>query len=875
MKPITAQSLLYLLPPTLSLLVGLFLAFWALVKGRDRSEARLFALICLWMSLLCPAFISHHLMTDKAAIIALERLIHFFYVYIPFILLLFFHRVLGIRRRGLGIACLAASFILSLTTFSNVYISGLNTYSWGYIAKGGPAFQVFGLYSLMLVGYCIQQLLQRLQHERNPVKILKFKYLLLSFGLSGFLTFLNIPAMNGIDFYPLGNLTFIPLAVMAYGLLRHRLLDMRRMLRNTLLWIEVSSLVLLPNLALFVWLRQQLGNWSPLGHFLFILVWFGFNLLYFFMIQPRINRAFNRHQTDLVEARGHFLEEVALLKNLDDLSAALAHALVSHIGFPQAAVHVRVEGRRGVYRRADGEIVALQRTLERFVVRYGRLIERFRLPAGSEQQALLALFEDTRSAYLVPMIQEHRLLAVIMLPEKTDRLPLNSDESRFIREVMAAGTIALFNSMLYQSVSDLRDRLQTRKAILTQEIRDREKAQRSLAIRERQYRLLAENVMDVIWIINADEGQFTYISPSIERLTGYTPREALTMPLTRLLTPASLDEARAQIRPQVLSAGTGGQRPGEGTSWLLNTEIELVRKDGATVWTEVSAGPLREKDIAYTAILGVCRDVTERRRNQALQQAKMAADKANQAKSEFLANMSHELRTPLNHIIGFTELVADRHFGPLNETQADYLQDVLNSSQHLLELINDILDLSKVEAGKMAVDPSEFQLLEVLEGSLTMVKEKSLKHGIQLELDTQQAPATLRADKRKFKQILYNLLSNAVKFTPDGGRVSLAAAAQPGHNGDGAAVAFSVQDSGIGIAPDDLERIFNTFEQVESSAARQFDGTGLGLALSRRLVEMHGGRIWAESEGPDQGSRFVFTLPVDTPVEPNQMTGTG
>jgi signal transduction histidine kinase len=253
----------------------------------------------------------------------------------------------------------------------------------------------------------------------------------------------------------------------------------------------------------------------------------------------------------------------------------------------------------------------------------------------------------------------------------------------------------------------------------------------------------------------------------------------------------------------------------------------------------------------------------------------MAADKANQAKSEFLANMSHELRTPLNHIIGFTELVADRHFGPLNETQADYLQDVLNSSQHLLELINDILDLSKVEAGKMAVDPSEFQLLEVLEGSLTMVKEKSLKHGIQLELDTQQAPATLRADKRKFKQILYNLLSIAVKFTPDGGRVSLAAAAHPGHNGDGAAVAFSVQDSGIGIAPDDLERIFNTFEQVESSAARQFDGTGLGLALSRRLVEMHGGRIWAESEGPDQGSRFVFTLPVDTIVEPNQMTGTG
>ncbi len=861
MKSITAQSLLYMLPPTLSLLAGLFLAFLALLKGRDRSEARLFALVCLWMSLLCPLFISHHLITDKATILTLERLIHFFYVYVPFVFLLFFHRVMGIRRPRLGILSLTASFILSLTTFSDAYISGLNTYSWGYIAKGGPIFQVFGLYSLMLVGYCIHQLSQRLRSEHNPVKILKFKYLLLSFGLSGFLTFLNIPAMNGVDFYPLGNLSFIPLSVMAYGILRHRLLDMRRMLRTTLLWLGVSSLVLLPNLALFLWLHQQLANWSPLGHFLFILAWFGLNLLYFFVIQPRINRAFNRHRTDLVKARGVFLEEVALLKNLDDLTAALAHVLISHIGFPQADIHVRVEGRRGVYRRTDGEIVTLNRALERFVVRHGRLIERFRLQAGLEQQALLALFEDSKSAYLIPMIQDHRLLAVIMLPEKTDRLPLDNDETRFIREVMAAGTIALFNSMLYQSVSDLRDRLQTRKSILTQEIRDREKAQRSLAVRERQYRLLAENVMDVIWILNADLDRITYISPSMERLTGFSPREVLNMPLARILTPASLREAQARIRPPLHSARRGDEPRGESTAWLLNAEIELVRKDGSTVWTEVSAGPLWEEDIPYTAILGVCRDVTERRRNQALQQAKMAADKANQAKSEFLANMSHELRTPLNHIIGFTELVADRHFGPLNETQADYLQDVLHSSQHLLELINDILDLSKVEAGKMAVDPTAFQLEEVLQGSLTMVKEKSLKHGIRLDLLMGGAPAVISADKRKFKQIIYNLLSNAVKFTPEGGRVSLAAAKIPGNNGDRPLVEISVKDTGIGLAGEDLKRIFNTFEQVESSVDRHFEGTGLGLALSQRLVELHGGKIWAESEGPGRGSRFVFTLP--------------
>ena len=176
-------------------------------------------------------------------------------------------------------------------------------------------------------------------------------------------------------------------------------------------------------------------------------------------------------------------------------------------------------------------------------------------------------------------------------------------------------------------------------------------------------------------------------------------------------------------------------------------------------------------------------------------------------------------------------------------------------------MINDILDLSKVEAGKMAIEPAEFPLEEVLQGSLTMVKEKSLKHGIRLDMDISQAPEAIRADKRKFKQILYNLLSNAVKFTPDGGQVSLTATTIPASNGDGPRLEVSVEDNGIGIASEDLERIFNTFEQVESSAARNFDGTGLGLALSRRLVELHGGCIWAESEGPGRGCRFVFTLP--------------
>jgi len=266
-----------------------------------------------------------------------------------------------------------------------------------------------------------------------------------------------------------------------------------------------------------------------------------------------------------------------------------------------------------------------------------------------------------------------------------------------------------------------------------------------------------------------------------------------------------------------------------------------------------------------------------------------AAEAANQAKSEFLANMSHELRTPLNHIIGFTELVVDRHFGELSNPQHEYLNDVLSSSKHLLSLIDDILDLSKVEAGKLELSLSAVDIRGLLNNSLNMVKEKTLKHRIQLKHLFNGIPETLRMDERKMKQVLYNLLSNAVKFTPAGGEIRLDARSLSGvvrqgqrwqddaqiqifeHPADGSevkdgrvkpCVQISVSDSGIGIAPEDQERIFNAFEQVERTKNRKYQGTGLGLSLARKLVELHGGKIWVESEGLEKGSTFRLIIPV-------------
>jgi two-component system, NtrC family, sensor kinase len=227
---------------------------------------------------------------------------------------------------------------------------------------------------------------------------------------------------------------------------------------------------------------------------------------------------------------------------------------------------------------------------------------------------------------------------------------------------------------------------------------------------------------------------------------------------------------------------------------------------------------------------------------------------ASQHKSEFLANMSHELRTPLNAIIGFSEVLTDRMFGELNEKQEEYLKDIYSSGTHLLSLINDILDLSKIEAGRMELELTDFDLPTALDSALTLVRERAGRRGIALHMNVDSRLGQIQADERKVRQVVLNLLSNAIKFTPEGGRIEVRAAPVD------ASVEVSVTDTGVGIAPDDQEAVFEEFRQV-GTADKKVEGTGLGLTLCRKFVELHGGRIWVTSE-MGVGSTFTFTLPV-------------
>jgi signal transduction histidine kinase len=230
-------------------------------------------------------------------------------------------------------------------------------------------------------------------------------------------------------------------------------------------------------------------------------------------------------------------------------------------------------------------------------------------------------------------------------------------------------------------------------------------------------------------------------------------------------------------------------------------------------------------------------------------------ESANRHKDEFLASMSHELRTPLNAIIGFSEVMLERLFGEINDKQEEYLSDILSSGRHLLSLINDILDLAKIEAGRMDLDVEDFELAPAIDNALVLIRERATRKGLTLDTTLPGGLGTVRGDQRKIKQVLVNLLSNAVKFTPEGGRIEVRAERVDGH------VEVSVIDTGIGIASDDHDAVFEEFRQVGTDYAKKHEGTGLGLALSRKFVELHGGRIWLKSR-PGEGSTFTFTIKV-------------
>jgi PAS domain S-box-containing protein len=379
---------------------------------------------------------------------------------------------------------------------------------------------------------------------------------------------------------------------------------------------------------------------------------------------------------------------------------------------------------------------------------------------------------------------------------------------------------------------------------------------------ERRFRELLEAAPDAIIEVDR-EGHILVLNRVTEELFGYSREELLGRPVD-LLVPDDLRPMHAHHRARY-RAHPATRRMGSGLS------LQGRRKNGTTFPVEISLSPVKsEEGFRVTAVI---RDITERQHtedqlravqerytrelsatNRELEQRNREIDRANRLKSEFLASMSHELRTPLHTVIGFSELLAEELEGPLNEKQKRFVNHIHKDSLHLLELINDILDLSKIEEGRLELHPETFDVAAAIEEAVSTIRPQGLAKSIAIETDLTE-PLALRADRLRFKQVLYNLLSNAVKFTPEGGKIAVKGVSRDG------SLEISVSDSGVGIPRHEHEAVFDKFYQAGATTKGVREGTGLGLAITKRLVEEHGGRIWLESE-QGKGSRFTFAIPL-------------
>ncbi len=382
------------------------------------------------------------------------------------------------------------------------------------------------------------------------------------------------------------------------------------------------------------------------------------------------------------------------------------------------------------------------------------------------------------------------------------------------------------------------------------EKRAREKAEDAL-LNERN--MFVDGPVVVFKWRNEEGCPVEYVSPNVYDVLGYQPEEFLSREIaySAIIHNEDIERVAEEVKTNIAKDAKN----------FSHKPYRIAMKDGSYVWLHEHTTIIRDEKGKVTHYLGYIINITDRKRIELdLEKAKKDAETANKAKSDFLANMSHELRTPLNAITGFSEILKDGMIGDMPERQRDLIQDIYDSSDHLLSLINDILDLSKIESGNMKLEISEVNLPELIEISHLFIKNKLLSGTLKLTMEIEESIGVISADKRLLKQVLINLLSNAAKFTPEGGHIRVVAEKVKDNSGNENMIEIFIEDTGIGIKQEDLGKIFEPFKQVESVATKKYQGTGLGLSICKDIVEMHGGRIWVESEW-EKGSKFIFTLP--------------
>ncbi|HNX24654.1 MAG TPA: PP2C family protein-serine/threonine phosphatase [Spirochaetota bacterium] len=474
MEYLTERFSIYIIPPLLSIGLGWSLAAVSIIKGRYRTENILFSLVCIWWTLMPLVFLSHHLFKGNIELImTIERTFHFLYVYMPAIILLYLQKSFALNKKNLVIASFVLSILISVFVPTKYYISGLYTYSWGYSAKGEIVFKIFGTCAFMHLVYVIWFFKEKVRNVKNYTERLKLKYILLSFIASAVLMIFNVPAINGIDIYAYGNFMFIPLALIAYGVLRYRLMDIKSVLHLSLIWAVLSSLILVPNIFIFIFIKPHLNEMNNAASFLFLVAWFLINYFYFKRIKPVIDRLFNKQKTNLIRAGIDFADSISFLKTIDSLIELFTSVLAANLYFKNIEFYIRMDD-GPVFKNQKGDIYEMNRDLYDWFVDDDSYVELDMMNTNPYYSPIIekmsGIFKELNCSYIFPLARNNEMVGIAFSGERMNLRNLNRDESVFLESVKRSMSISISNSVMYQNLNNLKNNLESKVASRTEEL---------------------------------------------------------------------------------------------------------------------------------------------------------------------------------------------------------------------------------------------------------------------------------------------------------------------------------------------------------------------------------------------------------------------
>ena len=842
-----------LIPPMVSVYFGVCLSLLGFTRSRKRFENLLFTGLCLLVTLRPGLFLLQRVVDDPGTLVWLERFVQSAYWLLPTIGVLFFSSILGVRRPGVERGSLFISASMATYALNPGYVVGIHTYSWGSMAMVSNAFALFLAYCVVTMGYIIYVVVHAVRGEHDVMEQLKHRYILWALGLGSLLLMLSILPLMGFDIYPASNFIFLPMGILSYGVMRYRILDMGTLFHLVVFRLIFGVLVLFPNIMLFPVFKPFVMEGSVFLSAPLLLLWYAGNHLYIVRLYPLLSRQVNRYQYQLRRAEGRFARDLLILRDTRSLVAEFSELVRSTLSFETAHFFFAAEDGSGLRDMDDHEMPLGPDTIswlgacEQLMDRHLLLVEWG--PADEKiRQQLLAFLEAWDASCCMPLVQHGELIGLVMIGQNEERGPITPMEIGFLEKVSRYLSIALYNSRVYQAVTSLKDQLELRRQDLSREIYERGQAKKSVIRSEEHYRLLAENIQDVLVVVDTDSDAIRYISPSCHKVLGYTSAE---------LEGENIWDFFAQERKSVLS-----QIPKRTSDESFLMDVSFFHKDGHRVWMEISCHYVSSEGGGVTELVGLARDISERR-DAELEKDELHKKLRQAQKMESIGvlagGIAHDFNNILMGILGYTQL-AGLYLDGESGRAADIVSQIETAGLRAKELVSQILAFSRQsEQSRCAVDMSS-----LTREALGLIRA-TLPHGVRVETRFPKAPAMVMADPVQIHQIVLNLCTNACHALEGaGGEISVSVEIREVSGPEahtlglepGIYVVLKVDDTGGGMDDETRRRIFDPYFTTKGAGK----GTGMGLAVVHGIILSHNGTVVVESE-KGRGSRFEVYLP--------------